>query len=557
MSTLSTVLVRVSRTVMHTILFICSQLSQAARVGLFLGRQSRLDKAQREMPRIHASLRHVGGRALVAFGLALAVVAVPGCPDGGTMDPGGNDNVNDNGSDNDGGDDNGNANDGGDNGDGPVDDLWVTPPGSNTSYSFEGNPIPAGFFGEGSDAFEGTVMLQGIPLNESLGPADTIVRRMEDVCPEEVGETVTVEVEMVALSLTSVEPIMITTGGENPVEWDVRVCLSSQGQSTGSMALTLEEEDCGTFDSNIPVLPKFIFTSRASDEMEEMTVEVDCGDPDQICEALQLMGDGNGFVKLDGPGEFDPDEFGVVLSTPGIDIDQDCDGTPDAVTVGPSACIIPGVKCENGGFECTFNDEAEDRLNGGGGRHESFLNSENDTDNDGWPNDCDNCPDVASADQTDSDDDGLGDICDNCPDDDNPDQADADGDDVGDVCDNCPDTPNGDQLDSNDNGIGDACEIGQVWIDALGTYILEGNCPGSDGEVVLAQEGQSLFLIGLPENDDEIVLICDEVEATGDDVVAFGEAGHELTIRFVDDALQLQLFQPETLGACQSILVAP
>ena len=494
-----------------------------------------------------ATWRGVSRSACCALVCMLALTA--GCPEMGE----GNGNGNDNGTnDNSGNDNDGNGNDGTGDDTGPVDDLWTTPPGSATSYSFEGNAIPADFFSEGSDPFDGEVMLQGVALNDMLGPADTIVRRLEDSCPEEVGDTVAVEVEMVALSLVSVEPIMVTTGGDNPVEWDVRVCLSSQGQQRGSMLLTLEEEDCGTFDSDIPVLPRFEFTSRGSGESRI----VDCGDPDQFCVALQLQGEDNGFVKLDGPGEFDPDEMGVVLSVPGIDIDQDCDGTPDTTTVGPSGCVIPGVTCENGGFECTFNDEAESRLSGGGGRHESFLNSENDSDNDGWPNDCDNCPDVASADQTDTDGDGLGDICDNCPSDDNPDQADADDDGVGDVCDNCPDTPNADQADANQNGIGDACEIGSVWLDVMGTYVLNGNCPGNGDEVQLVAEGTALLLLGLPENDG-IVLVCDDVEATAENVTAFTVEGHDLTITVVDEStLQLQLFQPETMGACQSQLVA-
>jgi hypothetical protein len=58
---------------------------------------------------------------------------------------------------------------------------------------------------------------------------------------------------------------------------------------------------------------------------------------------------------------------------------------------------------------------------------------------------------------SDSDGDGVPDECDNCPQVPNPGQADTDGDGVGDACDNCLDVANPGQLDSDGDGIGDAC----------------------------------------------------------------------------------------------------
>ena len=66
-----------------------------------------------------------------------------------------------------------------------------------------------------------------------------------------------------------------------------------------------------------------------------------------------------------------------------------------------------------------------------------------DTDNDGIPDNQDNCPSVANPDQLESDADGIGDACDNCP---NDPQNDIDADGICGDIDNCPNKPNGPNL---------------------------------------------------------------------------------------------------------------
>jgi bacillopeptidase F len=87
-----------------------------------------------------------------------------------------------------------------------------------------------------------------------------------------------------------------------------------------------------------------------------------------------------------------------------------------------------------------------------------------DSDGDGIPDTCDNCPVNANPFQEDGDLDGIGAACDNCPTTFNPGQEDADGDSAGDVCDNCidaannPDASGNFQLDGDGDGHGNICD---------------------------------------------------------------------------------------------------
>lgn len=131
-----------------------------------------------------------------------------------------------------------------------------------------------------------------------------------------------------------------------------------------------------------------------------------------------------------------------------------------------------------------------------------------DDDNDGTPDVEDNCPLTPSDNQDDSDQDGVGDVCDNCPTLANPGQEDADRDGVGDLCDvcpgfddlydtdqdgvangcdNCPNQANADQADGDSDGVGDVCDNcpavanpSQADADADGHGDACDTCPGFD-----------------------------------------------------------------------------
>ena len=161
------------------------------------------------------------------------------------------------------------------------------------------------------------------------------------------------------------------------------------------------------------------------------------------------------------------DGDGASVNNPGSRIsDQDDDGVPDDEDNCPTVPNSDQSDIDGDGI----GDACED-----------------DTDDDGIPDDEDNCPLVPNPDQTDSNGDGVGDACtddedddgvpddtDNCPLIPNPDQEDTDGDGIGDACDNCPLVANPDQADADGNTIGDVCEDDE---DGDGIPDDEDNCP--------------------------------------------------------------------------------
>lgn len=160
-------------------------------------------------------------------------------------------------------------------------------------------------------------------------------------------------------------------------------------------------------------------------------------------------------------------------------VDSDDDGVPDNADNCPA---VPNP-------DQTDNDQ--------GGQGDAC---DPDDDNDLILDGVDNCRLVANASQRDVDGDGLGDACDadldndgfandadNCPAASNVDQTDTDGDGIGDECDlnddndafpdasdNCPAVPNNDQGDLDGDGIGDLCDAD---LDGDGAFNQADNCP--------------------------------------------------------------------------------
>ncbi len=283
-------------------------------------------------------------------------------------------------------------------------DLWSTPSGGATVDShFTVMPIPADFFGPGSDPFDQPITLEGDPIPQ-IWPADVIVERLDTAFLPACGDSDMIPIEIIALSLKSINPITVTwDGGQDPELWDVKVCLSSvDTQHIGSMTIRHECSDGGTFDATLPVTPRFIFTK--------------VGDPHQV-QVLDLGYDPMviSFQTLCGRWTYFDPGFGIVTSPGGDSVDHDCNPLTSEVPVAASSNFFPGVwpipcDCINPADTHYKRMTREQALLAAHG----VLPPEEegpDYDSDGIHDLADNCPYTYNPLQEDSDCDGTGDAC--------------------------------------------------------------------------------------------------------------------------------------------------
>ncbi len=176
------------------------------------------------------------------------------------------------------------------------DDVFVSPP-FQTVLPLN---LPLGFFGPGSDPFFGTVQMGGNPSSppsghpfEPQGPfrhvaqeamhglmdarqgsalGDTVVRRVGDATlfdPGTPAATQTIPIEIVAMSLVSLQPIIVTyNGGQNPEQWSLQMGVNpNTTQETGAMTITRTSAQGGVFTSELPVKSHLIFTNLSGPGM--------------------------------------------------------------------------------------------------------------------------------------------------------------------------------------------------------------------------------------------------------------------------------------------------
>lgn len=136
-------------------------------------------------------------------------------------------------------------------------DLWRTRGDGTTYASFAIEPLPAGFFCEGSQPFTGDVTFRGVPVKTqpagALGITDTVIHRLDDAELDANG-VATTRIQMKAMVFESVEMLRNECG-------TFRVGVELEGeQPITEMKIVREEENGGRFVAPIHVNVAITFT---------------------------------------------------------------------------------------------------------------------------------------------------------------------------------------------------------------------------------------------------------------------------------------------------------
>lgn len=203
-------------------------------------------------------------------------------------------------------------------------DLWATAGGEMTFTSFASDPVPAGFFCDGSQPFADKVTFRGRPLATepagALGAIDTIVLRLDDAAfdADKIART---RIRLMALSLEATEPIETSCG-----RYDVEVSLAGE-QPLTEMTIYRTSEWGGVYRAPLALDVEMAFRPVA-------------GNPHPARELVRR-------VDL-GPGTNSVWSDHVAGRGPEIHVDTDGDRVPDTVLPAESNFLAGVSPSENG-----------------------------------------------------------------------------------------------------------------------------------------------------------------------------------------------------------------
>ena len=232
------------------------------------------------------------------------------------------------------------------------------------NVDFSTNPIPSGFFGPGSDPFNGVIVFEGntldfVPSSSSL-PIDSIVERKQNLNLLEPGGSDTIPVELIALSLKSVSPFTPTFSTiPGTTSWNIECHFSQTLSQPINATLDCIASNCSCTEGGTFILNMGLTALQC--QFSNVTMPTT---------TLTFDGVLHEFVQNTTPMFWYPDDTGFdILSLPtGVVVDPfGTEGTTSNVTMLPaSGDYFPGLRldkctgdCEE---ECQIDTDCDDGL---------------------------------------------------------------------------------------------------------------------------------------------------------------------------------------------------